>query len=311
MPEFDSRTELERKLEEEERQRAQAASGAPPNPYGATFNVQAPPPPQRQKSTLEKWREKGGILGRIAVALMFIAKVGAPVFALLGKLKFLLIFKGVFFTLISMAVSIWAYSTRFGLAFGIGIVALIFIHESGHAIAGMMRGLKPGLMVFIPFMGAFVTIKGHGENLEQDAFIGIMGPVFGTLASVASLAMFFATQNQFWLGLAFFGFFMNLFNLAPMAPLDGGWIAPLFSPKLLAFGIVLMIYFGLQNPLILVLGVVSIPRVIHAWKADPATQPYYRVSAAAKWKFGLAYVGLAAFLAAAMAICQGLMSGPM
>ena len=308
MPEFDSRTELERKLEEEERQRAQAASGPPPNPYGATYTVQAPP--QRPKSTLERWREKGGIFGRIAVALMFIAKAGAPLFALLGKLKFLLIFKGVFITLISMAVSIWAYSTRFGLAFGIGIVLLIFIHESGHAIGGMIRGIKPGLMVFIPFMGAFVTLKGHGQDLEQDAFIGIMGPVFGTLGGVACLAIFFATQNQFWLGLAYFDFFINLFNLAPAAPLDGGWIAPLFSPKLLALGVVLMVYFGLQNPLILILGLMSIPRVIHAWKADPATQPYYRVSAAAKWKFGLAYIGLAAFLAFAMAICQGLMSAP-
>ena len=329
MLENDGRTEIERKLEAESRAKAEgelvAAPAEPvatPTPqerfsspvaYGAQPMTEqtgeapqvytaplggTPPIPMRRKSTLERWREKGGFLGTIATALIFLAKVGAPLFALLLKVKFL------FLPLISMAASIWAYSTIFGLPFAVGIVALLFIHECGHATAGLLRGIKPSTMVFIPFMGAVVTLRGHGKSLEQDAFIGIMGPVFGTLAGVGCLLLGLVTGKPIFFALAYFNFFMNLFNLIPTAPLDGGWIAPLFSPKLLAVGVVLMLYVGRFNPMIWLLGLMSLPRIIGGWKANPATQPYYRVSAAAKLKYGLIYVGLAAFLAIAMSLCK-------
>jgi Zn-dependent protease len=154
-------------------------------------------------------------------------------------------------------------------------------------------------MVFVPFMGAFVTAKGFGRNLTQDAFIGIMGPVVGTLASVVTALIYIPTGDPFWLALASWGFFINLFNLLPTPPLDGGWITPLFSPKLLALGMVIAVAVGFLNPLIWLLLIVSLPRVISGWKADPKTQPYYQVAVADKWKFGVAYIGLAGFLALA------------
>lgn len=303
MTDFDTRTALEQKLEEEARQQDQANAGGEAPPVAQQAVPYQPYQPARRKSMLQKWREKGGVLGGIATALIFLAKVGAPLFALLGKLKFLILFKGIFITFGSMVVSIWIMGKVYGLAYGIGIVALIFIHECGHAIAGMSKGIKPGFMLFVPFMGAFVTLSRFGKNLEQDAFIGIMGPVFGTLASLACVALAFLTNSPFFMALAYFGFFINLFNLLPTPPLDGGWIAPLFSPKLLAFGAVLMVIFGFRNPLILFLGIASIPRIIGAWKADPATQPYYQATTAARWKYGVAYIGLAGFLAAGMAVC--------
>lgn len=90
---------------------------------------------------------------------------------------------------------------------------------------------------------------------------------------------------------------MNLFNLAPTPPLDGGWITPLFSPKLLAVGAVLLLFLIPLNPFIAVLALMSLPRIIAGWKAKPEESDYYQATASVRWKFGAAYLGLAAFLA--------------
>ena len=185
----------------------------------------------------------------------------------------------------------------YGWPFGVGIVVLIFIHECGHALAARLRGIETGIMVFIPLMGAFVTTKRYGRNIVEDAFIGIMGPIVGTLAGVACLGIYVVTRSEFWLALAQWDFLVNLFNLAPTAPLDGGWITPLFSPKLLAVGAVCLLFVVPYNPLIAVLALLSLPRIIAGWKADPKTQPYYQVTASDRGKFAVAYLGLALFLA--------------
>jgi len=279
-----------------------APPDAPPNPYYAV-----PPPPAYAKppSLLERWKAKRGIVGILASVLIMLAKIGAPVLAVLTKLKFLLVaLKLLTFGKFllgggSMLLSMWVWGMLYGWPFGVGIVLLIFIHECGHALAARLRGIPTGIMVFIPLMGAFVTTKRYGKNIVEDAFIGIMGPVFGTLAGLGCLAIYALTPSHspFWLALAQFNFFMNLFNLAPTPPLDGGWITPLFSPKLLAVGAVLLLFLVPYNPLILILALMSLPRIISGWKAKPEDSPYYQATAADRWRFGAAYLGLAAFLA--------------
>ncbi len=234
--------------------------------------------------------------------LLLLAKIGAPVLALLAKFKFLLFALAKFKFLLgagSMLVSMWVWGLIYGWKFGVGIVLLIFIHECGHALAARMRGIPTGIMVFIPLMGAFVTTKRYGKNIVEDAFIGIMGPVFGTGAGLGCLLLYaiLPGHSLFWLALAQVNFFMNLFNLAPTPPLDGGWITPLFSPKLLAVGAVLLLFLIPLNPFIAVLALMSLPRIIAGWKAKPEESDYYQATASVRWKFGAAYLGLAAFLA--------------
>jgi Zn-dependent protease len=246
---------------------------------------------KRQGGLLNRWKSRGGLLGSIATVLLFLFKVGAPLFFVLAKLKFFLLAGG------SMAVSMWVASMRFGWHLGIGIVLLICIHECGHALAARIRGIPTGIMVFIPLLGAFVTTKRYGKNLEEDAFIGIMGPIVGSIAAALTASVFLIHHDKFWLVLGEWGLFINLFNLLPTPPLDGGWIAPLFSPKLLLLGAFIAVIVGFRNPLIWLLLIMSGPRIISAWRADPKTQPYYQVSFAAKWKYGVLYFGLAALLA--------------
>jgi len=276
---------------------------AEPSPSDIPRPYYAPPPPP--PGLLGRWKAKGGLVGALASILLFLAKIGAPILVLLSKLKVLLVaLKLLTFGKFllgggSMLLSMWAWGLVYGWPFGIGIVLLIFIHECGHALAARMRGIPTGIMVFIPFMGAFVTTGRYGKSIVEDAFIGIMGPVFGTLAGIGCLGIYLVSPSPFWLALAQVNFFMNLFNLAPTPPLDGGWITPLFSPKLLAVGAVLLLFLIHYNPLIALLALMSLPRIISGWKARPEDSPYYQATAADRWKFGAAYLGLAAFLAIA------------
>jgi Zn-dependent protease len=278
-------TEIERKLAEQQR----IATEQLPDAVLASDAAEVPPAAKAPKQR--------GILGWLVGAGVIIMKTISPILLVLGKLKFIMITFG------SLVISAWAYSTRFGWAFAVGFVLLLLVHESGHAIASRIKGYATGPMVFIPFFGAFVAGAG-GRSVEEDAFIGIMGPVFGTIASVVCVILFFLTSYQLFLGLAYFGFLLNLFNLFPTPPLDGGWIAPLFSPKLLAVGVVAGIacalLFRVNNPMIYVFGLLSLPRIIGGWKANPEIQPYYQVTSAAKWKYGLLYLGLVLFLVAGM-----------
>jgi Zn-dependent protease len=278
---------------------AEPPPGTPFAPYYAVPPAAPVFASGKPPSLLERWKAKGGILGGIASVLLFIAKVGAPVFALLAKFKFLALGLKLLLGSGSMLLSMWVWGLIYGWKFGVGIVLLIFIHECGHALAARMRGIPTGIMVFVPLMGAFVTTGRYGKSIVEDAFIGIMGPVFGTLAGLGCLVLYVVLpgHSPFWLALAQVNFFMNLFNLAPTPPLDGGWITPLFSPKLLAIGAVLLLFLARYNPLIIVLAALSLPRIISGWKAKPENSPYYQATAADRWKFGAAYLGLAALLA--------------
>jgi Zn-dependent protease len=251
------------------------------------------PQPERAPSGLERQASRGGILGMLAALALLAFKFLGP---LASGLKFLGLGK-FFLTGGSMLLSMAAYATTFGWPMGVGFVLSIFVHECGHAYAARRLGWPFSFMVFIPFMGAMVAHKHGGKNIAQDAYVGIMGPIWGTASGLFALGLYYLTGSALFHALAQIILFINLFNLAPMAPLDGGWIVPLFSPKLLAAGVVLLFVIAPHNPLIWVLALMSLPRVIGGWKAKPDTQPYYQATPNDRWRFGLMYAGLAAFLA--------------
>lgn len=247
------------------------AAPAPERPY------YVPPPPPTNPSFLQRKQRQGGLVGAIASVLLVLAKVGAPLIALLAKLKFLVVglkllpFGKVLLTFGSMLLSMWLYARFYGWPFGIGIVLLIFVHECGHALAARLRGLPVTLMIFVPFLGAAVFRKSSGTNLAENAFVAIMGPVGGAVAASACLAGYAVTHSPFWLALAAWGFLLNLFNLAPIGILDGSKIVPCI--------------FGKR-------------------RANPAAPPYFPVTRADRWRFGIAYFGLAAFLGVGYALLR-------
>lgn len=239
-----------------------------------------------------------------ALILLALTKLKAIAALVIPALKFLKLGK-ILTTSGSMIVSVWFYSLAFGWKFAIGFVILIFVHEMGHVFVAWRQGLPISAPIFIPFMGALILLKAEAKSAWDQAVMGIGGPIAGSLGALACWWIYSVTQNEMFLGLAYVGFFLNLFNLMPVFPLDGGWITGAVSPYLWLVGFIGLlggfVTGHFRNPMIIILLIVSLPRmwqgirtgVAHGPDVQPATFDQ-------KIKMGLAYVALAGALAWAM-----------
>ncbi len=224
-----------------------------------------------------------------------------------GKLKWLL--AGLKFmkfgSLITMLLTIWVYSNFFGWPFAVGFVLLILVHEYGHLLAMKQQGIPAGAPVFIPFVGAVIAMKGRPRDAFVEAVVGIGGPLLGGLGALACLVAALTTGSLFFFALASTGFLLNLFNLLPVSPLDGGRITGAISRWLwvagYAVGVPVLLITG--SPilgLILVLGLFTIWRT---WTSPVAG--YYEISPARRIAVATGYFGLLIALALGMSLADG------
>ena len=100
----------------------------------------------------------------------------------------------------------------------------------GHYIQLRREGVKPSGMVFIPFLGAAVATRSLGGSALAEARVGLAGPILGSIACLIPAGLWIATGEEFWQALAFTGFFLNLFNLIPVVPFDGGRAMAAMTP---------------------------------------------------------------------------------
>ena len=214
----------------------------PQNPWLPPGAPAAPPPPYEEPRKSLGQR----LLGPIVAAGVLLAKFGKVALLLLTKAKFLT-------TSGSMLVSIAAYSLIWGWTFAAGFVALLFVHEMGHVIQMRREGVQPSGMVFIPFLGAAVGARSLGGSALAEARVGLAGPVLGTLGTLVVAGIYLATGNDFWRALAFVGFFLNLFNLLPVLPLDGGRAMAAMAPWMwfVGFAALLVLLFVAPNPILI------------------------------------------------------------
>ena len=202
----------------------------------------------------------------------------------------------------TMLLSVVVYAFVYGWKYAVGLVALIFVHEMGHYIAARRRGLAVGSPTFIPFVGAWVDLKQQPHDAETEAYVGLGGPLLGT---VGALAVYFVARNEnlpWLLAVAYAGFFINLFNLIPLSPFDGGRITAVLSPRVWLLGVPVLgaLFIFRPSPMLLLVALLAAPQVWKAltYRADsPEAQTYYAVPARVKWEYGLMYVGLTAYLA--------------
>lgn len=256
-----------------------------PPPYGVEPYGEPPPPPP--PSGLKR------LLAPIVAAAVAVAKWGA----VLVKLKF--------FTLaFSALASLWAYALLFGWKFAAGFVLLIGIHEMGHVVVLRARGIEAGLPVFLPFLGAFVSMKESPKTAYDEALSGIAGPVFGALASFGALGAGIALDNDLLRVLAYLGFFMNLFNLVPMLPLDGARVAGALSPKLWFVGLGALLAYTVWRPHVVVILVLALGgyELYSRWKNrdTESSRVYHALSGEQRAQVGTAYAGLVVVLIWAM-----------
>jgi len=259
------------------------------------------PPPGFGQPEPTTWQRLKKLLGPIGVAVALCLKF-------LGKLKFIILPALKFVPAIlktggTMIIAIWVYAMFWGAWFAVGFVLLIFVHECGHLLAAKRLGLKVGAPVFIPFMGAIIALKESPPNAWVEAQVGIGGPLLGTIGAACCELIYLATGNLMFQGLAYTGFLLNLFNLAPVGFLDGGRIVTALSPWLWLAGLLIILGMTIAHPnfiLILIL-IMSAPRIFSLFrKKSEAERRYFEVTPSQRWTMAVMYFGLVALLVLGM-----------
>ena len=246
---------------------AQLESGAP---FEATASALASTDKSAKRSFIK--RRLGPLLAAI-VALLTKLKT---IILLLPKAKLLV-------TIGTMLVSLAAYAWIWGWTFAAGFVVLLFLHEMGHVIQLRREGIKASAPMFVPFLGALITARSLGDSAVAEARVGLAGPILGSIASAACILIWHATGSDLWRALAFTGFFLNLFNLLPVVPLDGGRAMAAMAPWMWFLGLAAMLplVFLFPNPLIVVIIVLAGLETHRRWKRRRAggdeQEAYYRV----------------------------------
>lgn len=198
----------------------------------------------------------------------------------------------------SFVVTIAAYTTQFPLGVVTGFVVITLIHEIGHAVAIRMKGLRAGFMVFIPFIGGAVTMKGQPRTVFDDAMIGLAGPFLGTIATLGVLQIYKWTSDPLYLLIAFVGFGLNLFNLLPIGMLDGGRISAAITKWMWVLGGGAIVYkvFDQPNPLTILIAVLAAFQVYASIVREKTDPRFYEITASQRAAIAVLYFALVIFL---------------
>lgn len=198
----------------------------------------------------------------------------------------------------TMLLSLGVYAMLFGWRFAAGFIALLFAHEMGHYIAMRQRGLDVGAPVFIPFVGAYIAMKQLPHDAETEAFVAAAGPIVGTLAAFAAYFYGDQTGSRLWLAIAYSGFFLNLINLIPVSPLDGGRMTAVLTPRIWLLGVPILVatFVYIPSPILILIAVLAAPQLVAAWNYDPKppeNAAYYGMPASIKLEYAAIYLMLA------------------
>jgi len=263
---------------------------APP----ATSRPIAEPGPDRPASD----RRRAGALGGLGAALL----------ALAGKLKVLGVLGSVLKlkTLATMVLSIGIYASQWGFPFALGFVLLIFVHELGHAIVLRREGIAAGAPVFIPFVGAFITMQGMPRDAYVEAKVALGGPVLGSFAAWVVLVAGAVSGQPLLAALGQVGILINLFNLIPVSPLDGGRIAGAFSRPfwLVGYAAGLLALVVLRSPILAIVLAVGLVTLWQRWRSP--VPGYDAIPAGRRLAVGLGYGSLVVALASTLPVARAL-----
>jgi len=202
----------------------------------------------------------------------------------------------------SMLLSVVIYATIWGWRYAAGFVALLFAHEMGHYVAARQRGLNAGAPAFIPFVGAWIALEEQPRDVETEAYVAIAGPVVGTIAALAVYLWGRSEDSGLLLAISYSGLFLNLFNLLPISPLDGGRVTAVLSPRIWLLGVPILLALMLYrpSPMLVIVVILACPQLVKAWRYDPKAPEniaYYGAPLPIRLEYGATYLALAALLA--------------
>lgn len=235
--------------------------------------------------------------------------LGTGALVLFGKGKYILgaLKLTKFASLGSMLLTVGTYSMFFGVPYAVGMVGLITVHETGHALVMLNRGIPFSPMVFVPFIGATIAMNRRPQDAWEDALVAFGGPILGSIGALGCSLGGYATDSQLLYALADFGYMINLFNMLPIGMMDGGRIAGALSPYAGVAGLGLggmLAYSGtIYNPIFYVVLLAG------GWETfqrftNSSTIPrnYYRITPMQRAALTGGYFGLIGSLFAAMAM---------
>ncbi|MGA2165138.1 MAG: site-2 protease family protein [Solirubrobacteraceae bacterium] len=243
-------------------------------------------------------KQRKGLRNRIGSAFAGLVALLAKFGAVLKGLLVVLPNAKIFLTAGTALISVAAYSLFWGWEFAAGFVVLLFIHEMGHVIALRREGIKSSAPMFVPFLGALITSKSLGDNALAEARVGLAGPILGSLGALAVAVAGALLHSDMLLALAYVGFFINLFNLLPVVPLDGGRAMAAMAPWMwfLGFGALVAMVFVFPNPILFIIILFGGMETWRRWKLRGTRSlqqaAYYRVAPHHRLLVGAVYIGL-------------------
>ncbi len=183
--------------------------------------------------------------------------VKAPKLLKLLKVVKLMKFAKPVITMVTIVISLCAYAIIYNPWIAVGLVAVLFVHEMGHVIAMNKEGFKTSGPVFIPFLGA-ALFAPKDMNRRQEAVIGIGGPILGSLFSFLLIGLYFLFEAKWLLIMGYMGIFLNLFNMIPISPLDGGRVTQAVGKyfKFIGLAMLIAVTIALKSPGILLIWII-------------------------------------------------------
>jgi Zn-dependent protease len=234
------------------------------------------------------------LLRKLAAPLIAVGALAIKFGGVLFKAKFLW----------SMFISAAFYVWFGGWWFGVGLIVLLFVHEMGHVLEAKRQGLPVSAPLFIPFLGALITLKQMPHNAWNEAKLAIAGPIVGSLGAAAIWIAGVAYDSNHLKALAFLGFFLNLINLLPVPPLDGGRVVGALHPALWLVGFLALLglVFLSPNPILIIILILSGLELWNRWRTRDAAelQGYYQVTPRQRAIVAVLYFGLAVLLVLGM-----------
>ncbi|HTU81681.1 MAG TPA: site-2 protease family protein [Candidatus Acidoferrales bacterium] len=218
-----------------------------------------PPPSEGEPSPPRVESRKRGAGGTIGAA-------GAAILAFLLKFKVLLLVGlKLLAPMWTFLLSLWIYVALFGWKLAVVLMFVLLAHELGHYFAFRAYGLPVRLPSFVPLFGAF-TAGAPPEDLEHDAYIALAGPLTGLGLAAACYFVAGQTNDRFWYACADVSAFLNLFNMIPMPPFDGGRIVGALWPPLWFVGfalfVVFSVFFHIPLLFVVIIGVLGLPSIL-------------------------------------------------
>ncbi len=235
--------------------------------------MQQPEPAQQDQNsdTSDRRRRRTGGLGAIVAGIGVLLLKFKALLALLLDLKFVLLGAKLLAVSWTFILSLALYVFAFGWRIGIVLLLVIAAHELGHYAAYRSYGLAVRAPVFIPFLGAY-TAGALAPDLESDAYIALAGPVVGLLLAYGCYIIGTSTGDRFWMACADISAFLNLFNMIPVPPFDGGRIIGAIWPPLWLGGAVAFVAaaYWLHVPIVFVLliAILGVPAMLSAFRGN-------------------------------------------